>query len=360
MAGFAFQSPARPEDVLPAYLFSGADLFPARKFVRELRDFLKDDQDQPALVETFNLADRRFGDVLDAAKTLPFMFSPWRILVVEGKGAGQEGLSSGEAAALAAYFASPAPRTTIVVMFLGTVHKTKPLGKAFFALPESVVRIAEIYPLKDKELTPLVAARFEARGKRITSEAIANILDITESDIARIDSEVEKLCLYLGPRTTVEAEDVTALSTTKYFQNWELTSALEAGEIEKALVVLNSQFEKGDAPELILGVLAGFFRNLHLAKAGLREGRDPKDVFREAKPQISEKYGGFYQKMLGEYLGLLGRIKDSDVLRWLTELEDMDRRLKTTDVSPREMIQAFIVSYGRATGSRRVTSPRRV
>ncbi|MCK7501274.1 MAG: hypothetical protein MZW92_72525 [Comamonadaceae bacterium] len=49
--------------------------------------------------------------------------------------------------------------------------------------------------------------------------------------------------------------------------------------------------------------------------------------------------------MLGEYLGQLGRISDPDILRWLMELEDMDRRLKTTDSSPREMIQAFIVSY---------------
>ncbi|MBN1938983.1 MAG: hypothetical protein JW843_05330, partial [Candidatus Aminicenantes bacterium] len=102
------------------------------------------------------------------------------------------------------------------------------------------------------------------------------------------------------------------------------------------------------------------FRTLHLAKAGLREGRDPKDVFREAKPQVSEKFGGFYQRMLGEYLGLLDRTRDADILRWLTELQEIDRRLKSTDLPPREMLQAFIVSYGRTAGGRRVTSPRRV
>ncbi|MBN1940354.1 MAG: hypothetical protein JW843_12270, partial [Candidatus Aminicenantes bacterium] len=255
MAGSSFQPPNRPEDVLPAYLFSGADMFPARKFVRELREALKNDQGEPAQVETFNLADRRFGDVLDAARTLPFMFSPWRILAVEGKGAGQENLSSGEAASFGDYFASPSPRTTIVVMFQGTVHKTKPLGKAFFALPASVVRIVDLYPLKDKDLRPLIEERFSALGKRATGDAVNRILDITESDIARIDSEVEKLALYLGPRTTVEEEDVAALSSARSFQNWELNAALEAGEIEKALVILNSQFDKGDAPELLLGVL---------------------------------------------------------------------------------------------------------
>ncbi len=359
MAGFSFQLPARPEDVLPAYLFSGADLFPARKFVRELRDFLKDGQDQPAQVETFNLAERRFGVILDTARTLPFMFSPWRILTVEGKGAGQESLSSAEAAALAEYFASPSPRTTIVVMFQGAVHKTKPLGKVFFALPPSIVQIAEISPLKDKDLRPLVESRFAALGKRATAEAVDRILDITESDVSRIDSEVEKLGVYIGPRTTVEAEDVSALSSTKNFQNWELNAALEAGDTEKALIVVNGLFEKGLAPELILSVLAGFFRTLHLAKAGLKEGRDPKDVFREAKPQISEKFGAFYQRMLGEYLALLDRTKEADLLRRLIELEDMDRRLKSTDVSPREMIQTFIAGYGRTAGRRPVTSPRR-
>jgi DNA polymerase III delta subunit len=165
--------------------------------------------------------------------------------------------------------------------------------------------------------------------------------------------------IYIGPKKTAEADDVTALSSIKNFQNWELTAALEAGETEKALVILDSLFNEGFAPELILAVLSGFFRNALLAKAGLREGRDPKEIFREIKPQISEKYGGFYQKMLGEYFALLGRIKDADLLRWLTELEDMDRKIKSTNALPKEMIQAFVVSFGRKTEGRRVTSPGR-
>jgi DNA polymerase-3 subunit delta len=359
MSGFSFQVPARPEDVLPAYVFYGADLFPARKFARELREALSDSPDEPAHVESFNLTDRRWREVLDTAKTLPFFFSPWRILAVEGKGAGQEGLSNAEATILGEYFASPAPKTTIILMFQGPLHKTKPLGKALWALPSSVVRFVEITQMKDKDLKPLVEERFAALGKRPTPEAVDRILDVTGSDIARIDSEINKLDIYLGPRTTVEADDVSALSSVKSFHYWELNAALESGDIEKTLVIINSQFDKGEAPELILAVLSGFFRDLLLAKSGLREGRDPKDVFREVKPQISEKFGGFYQKMLGEYLGLLDRIKDKDLLGWLTELQEMDRKLKSTDVSPKEMIQVFVVSYGRKISGRRITSSAR-
>ncbi|MHB8053810.1 MAG: hypothetical protein ACYDH3_00950, partial [Candidatus Aminicenantales bacterium] len=112
-------------------------------------------------------------------------------------------------------------------------------------------------------------------------------------------------------------------------------------------------------PQLIVGTLVGFFRNLLLAKAGLREGRDPKDVFREIKPQIKEQYGGFYQRKLGEYLAFLGRISEAEVLRWLTDLERIDRRIKRTEGSPKELLQAFLIGFGRAASGRRVTSPGR-
>jgi len=359
MAGFELKLPAGPRDVLPAYFIYGEDLFPGRQFLRELGKLLTEAETGEAQVETFDPVVRGWGDVLDAAKSVPFLFSPWRILVVEGKGAGQEDLSSGEAAAFRDYFASPSPRTVIVVLFDGKIHKTKPLAKAFAALPDSVVATVEILPLNDKALAPKVKECFEAVGKHVTPEAVVCILDITESDFARIESEVEKICIYVGPKATIEADDVTALASVKNFENWELTAALEENSIERALVVLESMFDDGLKPEIIVGTLTGFFRNLLLAKTGLREGRDPKDVFREIKPQISEKFGGFYQRKLGEYLSFLGRITDTDVLRWLTELERIDKRIKTTDGSPKGLIQAFLIGFERSVWGRRVILPGR-
>ena len=66
-----------------------------------------------------------------------------------------------------------------------------------------------------------------------------------------------------------------------------------------------------------------------------------------------------FTKSYREYLALLGRIKDADLLRWLEELEEMDRRLKSTAAAPKEMIQAFVVGYGRKAPGRRITSPGR-
>ncbi len=360
MAGFAFQPPDRPEDVLPAYLFSGADLFPARKFVRELRDTLKDEQGQPAQIETFNLADRRFGDVLDAAKTLPFMFSPWRILVVEGKGAGQEGLSSGEAAALAEYFASPAPRTTIVVMFLGTVHKTKPLGKAFFALPESVVRIAEIYPLKDKDLKPLVAARFEARGKRVTPDAVDKH-PRHHRKRRRPDRFRGRKALSLSRPT----DDSRSRGRDGSFDDEKLPKlgvdrrSGSRGDRKGPGRLKQPVRKRGGARADPGRPFRIFPRTFSWPRPGSARAAILRTFSGKPSPRFRKNSADFTRRMLGEYLGLLGRIKDADLLRRLTELEDMDRRLKSTDVSPREMIQAFIVSFGRTAGGRRVTSPRR-
>jgi len=359
MAGFSLKLPADPRDVLPAYLISGEDLYPGRQFLKELGGLLAEPETGDAQVETFDLADHRWGDVLDAARSVPFFFSPWRILIVEGKGADQADLSAGEAAAFRDYFASPSPRTVVAVLFKGKIHKSKALAKAFAALPETVAAAAEILPLKDKELVPLVEERFAELNKRATLEAVERILEITESDFARIASEVEKISLYVGPKATIEAADVTALSSVRNFENYELTAALEDNLIEKSLVILDGQFEEGTRPELIVGTLTSYFRNLLLARTGLREGRDPKEIFREIKPQITEKFGGFYQRKLGEFLAFLNGITDADVAGWLADLERLDRRIKKTDGDPRALIQAFLVGYGRTVSGRRITSPGR-
>ena len=359
MAGFSLKLPAGPGDVPAAYLIHGEDLYVGRRFLMKLRGLLAEPESGEVQVETFDLADRGWSKVLDAARNLSLFFSPWRILVVEGKGAEQADLSAAETAAFRDYFASPSPRTVIAVLFQGKINKTKALAKVFASLPEAIAATAEILPLKDKELVPLVEERFAERNKKVTLEAVERILDITESDFARIASEVEKLSLYVDPKSTVEADDVTALSSIRNFENYELTAALEDGLIEKALVVLDSQFKEGIRPEIIMGTLTTFFRNLLLARTGLREGGDPKDIFREVKPQITEKYGGFYQRKLGEFLAFLNRITDADVAGWLEELERLDRRIKGTDLDPRSLIQAFLIGYGRTLSDRRVTSPGR-
>jgi DNA polymerase-3 subunit delta len=362
MPGLATIPPVRADRVLPAYVFSGEDLFAARRFVRDLRQALTTTDGETVQVETFNLDVHGWREILDVAKCLPFFFAPRRLLVVEGKGAGQEGLSSGEAAAFRDYFAAPTDRTTIVVLFEGKIHKTKPLGKALDALPDSVALAVELHPLKDKDLKPWIEDRFEALGKRATPEAIERLLDIAGSDLGRLEAEVEKITTFIGPRKSVEGDDVSALSTVKNFESWELKDALEKGATDKALVILKSQFDDGQAPELIFSGLIGFFRDLLLARSGLREGRDPKDIFREIKPQISEKFGSFYQTKLREFFDLVGRISDADLLRRLGELERIDLRIKTMgmqnkdDKSIQTVIEAFIVDFGRPAGGRRITS----
>jgi len=359
MPGLPTIPPVRADRVLPAYVFSGEDLFAARRFVRDLRRILTVPDSESVQVETFNLDVHGWREILDVAKSLPFFFAPWRVLVVEGKGASQEGLSAAEAAAFRDYFAAPTDRTTIVILFEGKIHKVKPLGKALAALPDSVALALELKPLKDKDLKPWIEERFEALGKRAAPEAIERLLDIAGSDLGRLDTEIEKVVTFVGSKKSVEADDISALSTVKNFENWELNAAIETGSTDRALVILKSLFDEGLAPELIFSCLIGFFRDLLLARAGLRDGRDPKEIFRDIKPQISEKFGSFYQTKLKEFFDLVGRISDADLLRRLGELERIDLRIKTTDVEPEAMIQAFLTDFGRTAGGRRITLPGR-
>ena len=85
-------APSRPpadgirEDKLsPCYVFYGEETYFADKFVRDLRKVLLSPDGETLHLEKFDLAETRWAEILDVARTAPFFFAPWRILLVTGR-----------------------------------------------------------------------------------------------------------------------------------------------------------------------------------------------------------------------------------------------------------------------------------
>src|SRR4030067_2482416 len=71
------------EDRLAAgYVFYGEEDYLAEEFIRRLKRALPSPDTQGFNLERFDLAGMRWPDIIDSARTAPFFFSPWRIVVV--------------------------------------------------------------------------------------------------------------------------------------------------------------------------------------------------------------------------------------------------------------------------------------
>jgi len=332
--------------VLPAFLLHGENAFRAREFVEALKAVLAKAEGEPPSLERLAAGEFSWRDILDIARTIPFGFSPWRVLLVEVEKREKEP-SAVEADVLRAYLADPTVRTTLVVHHAGRIPKTSGLRKAFEAAGSSTAQVREFGVLKGRDLRDWARAKFEARGCRVTGDALDRLLDLVEGDLDRIDREVEKLAASAGDRRLVDAGDVDDLTGgIKSAAGWELQAALEARDAGQAMSVLHRIFSTEDrekAPLFVLGVLSGFVRDLTMARlqAGLRSR---EDIYAELKANFVKACRTFPSAKCEDFFGLALR---RDFGRFVEDLERIDVLLKTTDTPPQPLFEAFLADFCR-------------
>jgi DNA polymerase III subunit delta len=347
------------KNVRTGYLFHGEELFPAREFLTGLKASLSTPDGEPASEDRYDLEETGWRDIVDSARNVPFFFSPWRLIVVEASKAGHGDLEKDEESVLREFFSAPTPRTVLVVLHAGKMAKTKALFKLFDALPESLVEIEEMKPLKESGFVEWTDRKVTALGKRIGSDAIDRLREIAGDDLRSLDSELEKLAAYIGDRKTIEPADVLAVTDgEREYKGYELTDALEKGDISQALVILDQQMPEGARGEMMLGTLAGFFRDIFLGRIGLRQGKDKKEIFREIRPNIKEFFS-FYSEKIRNYFAVVEGLSEDEFVRLMTELERLDIKLKTTDSDAKTMFEVFFNDFGRAVRRPGLTSRRR-
>jgi len=348
------------EDSLAAgYVFFGEEDYLAEEFIRKLKESLMTPDSQGFNLERFDLAGVRWPDIIDTARTVPFFFSPWRIVVVrvveDGREAkeerkGKEGpkkLSSLDEKIIREYFRSPAARTVLVVVIVGRVKKTNPLVKVFDSLPKGAVVLKEAKRLKQNELYAWMMQRLASLGKSATPPALARLEAVAGSDLRLIDRELEKVATYAADRKTIDLEDILQVCDwTRGFIEWELTDALKRADRRQLLLTLNRAFQEGERPEHTIRVFANFFRDLLLAKLWLREGRDRKEIFAFLKPQIREIWS-LYSTEFKALFSLLERLSLGEINWAIRELGKIDLAVKTMDVSEQLLIERFVIEYCR-------------
>jgi DNA polymerase-3 subunit delta len=349
MRGASTRPELRAQDIRTGYLFHGDEPFAARQFIDQVKALAAGPDGEAAVEERFSLAETRWRDIIDSARNVPFFFSPWRLMIVEVSKAAEADLDTEEEAALRAFFSAPVPQTILFVLFAGTMARSKGLFKLFESLPASVVEIEEMKPLKNIPLATWINEKTAAIGKRISPDGVQMLQDIVGNDLSILDSELEKLATYAGAKPTITGADVQAVSGwAKDFAGYDLTDALEEGKIGQALLILHRWMADGGRGDQMIGTLAGFLRSILLARSGLRQGRDRREIFGEIRPGIKESFKDFYLRKFQQFFAAVEGLTENDFVRLTGELERLDMKLKTSDADPKALLEAFFYDFCRA------------
>jgi DNA polymerase III delta subunit len=370
----------REETLLPGYFFFGEDDYQAEEFVDELQRLLAASAGGEFHLTRLDLDEAKWRDVIDTARTAPFLFEPWRALVVRvperkagpdrrGAADGDEGrgskfLTATDQKVLKEYFSDPPSRTVIVVIRSGRVRRDDAMARFFQSLPKSAVSVMEMKRLTEYRLKQRAEDRARALGKTLTERAKTRLIDLLGQDLRLMMNEVAKLAVFVGDKKGIEESDVDlATAGQRSFQAYELDDALAAADFAKGTAILADLFAEGERSEVIVGRLAGFFRNILAAQTWLREKSRTKDeVFQAFFPNISRNYADLYRRKYDEFFGVVEGLSPAELDALLGRLSRLDRTLKTTsttDAGEKILLEAFLREYCLVRKKRLAISPER-
>ncbi len=252
--------------VVPVYLLRGEDESLLSRAVSELVHRLVGRGDRTLVVTEFDGDDYELRALVDAAQTPPFLTDT---RVVVGRAIGR--FSADELASLVSYLADPLPSTQLVLTGGG--------GRLPKAVTDGVKKTGgEVVdtdaPSGAKDRRAWLEDQLQASGLRLDGGAKAALGQHLGEDVGRLASIVGTLQSTFGQGAKLGLADVQPfLGQAGSVPPWDLTDAIDRGDVATALGMLDRMMRAGERhPLQVMAILHGHYaRLLRLDGSGLRD-----------------------------------------------------------------------------------------
>lgn len=152
------------------------------------------------------------------------------------------------------YFENPSKDVCLV--FVSPKHSIPTKLQKIFQKNGRILKFSKIQEYK---LAPYVKDIFKAHGKSVSDKEVVLLIKYLGNDLQEINSEVQKLCIYVGSRNYITIKDIQqVLEKSRIGSVFELLSNMMNQKI-KALELLNGLLESGEGE---FGVLVMICREL--------------------------------------------------------------------------------------------------
>jgi len=293
------------------------------------------------------------GRIADLCRELPMM-APSRLVLVHDA----DKLNESDADAIIAYLERPAPETVLLLNARTADVRTRLVKKVMEA--GALVRCDE---LSAREIPGWIGREAKRLGLTLAAEVPDVLAETVGAELGPLRGALEKLSLYVAPRTDVELADVEeAITHTKAHDAFELAAAILARDVVEAMRVLERILTAARSGEEVplLGMVAWQMRQLLRGRDLLAAGRHPDEIA-ETLRVFGEKKSMFLRQVRAA--------RGKDLLRAHRALWEADRAMKGMGAgvlipgmmgpkrSPRSALEAVVVKLcargGEAVAARR-------
>jgi DNA polymerase III subunit delta len=220
-------------------------------------------------VERFHAGDSAPARVLESARTLPFLGSRRLVLLLEADHYKAEQLNE-----FLPYIEVPVPSTCLVLSG-GKLDQRTRFAKALAAKGRLHI-FKKMYP---RQVGPWLKERAKLRGKQLSMGAQEMLSELAGLGLGALDSEVEKLSLFVGKRAAIGEADVAAVTGKgRLYSIFDFTDALAAGRLDRALTAYDQLDSLGEPPVKVLAMVVRLFRQILQARRVVEAGGGLEEV----------------------------------------------------------------------------------
>jgi DNA polymerase-3 subunit delta len=217
----------------------------------------------------------------------------------------------------------------------------------------------------DEEIAEFIQRRLREEKKTMTGTAFGVFRALVAPDLREMTNELEKLSLYVGQRAEITDLDVRAIcSASRQAVVWELSDALGARSLPKALSALDNLLEHGESSIGIAMLLAAQFRLMLLAKdlmvRKLITVGDAPFGFVKAFENLPEEATAHFPRTKEGKLPNAWRLyrcalaaknfSIAELIQAMGLLLEANRQLVSTQLDERLVLEQALVKIGRKTG----------
>ncbi len=243
----------KQKKLLPIYYLFGEDSYSIDITVEDIEKFI-----QPFILsdfdrENFYGENQTFSNVIGLASTFPFG-SEKKLIIFKQTDKVKDKKE------LTAYAKSPSDFTVLVCIHDGTISSID--SEPYKSLSQNGY-LFEAKELKGKNLIEWLIARAERNNKILSYENAQLLTDIAGENRNTLESQLEKIFLYLGENREITIESIRGLSTSlKEYTIFDLQNAVGKKNKTNALKVVFNLLNNGMEPIQIIAMLNKYFTGL--------------------------------------------------------------------------------------------------
>lgn len=313
------------------YVFHGEEVFLLHHYFEQLKKLLLDD-----LTESFNFhkLNNETFDVqtfADSVEAMPMMAER---TLVQADDVDIFKLPEAERNKVAEVLSDIPEYCTVV--FTYETHEWKP-DKRFKNLWDAIsanATVVEFAKQSQRDLIAWVSKHFLARGKRISNDLCAYLIEITGGTMTALAGEISKIVSYSGAGEIVKADIDAVTEPVLDAVVYQMTDMMGSGKYGQALQKLQQLLKMQEEPLVILGAIGAHFRRIGTARILLDNGRNTSDLM---------KLSGMKEYPARKAMDAARRFRPEFCAKAAELVLETDYRIKTSFDEPERLLELLIL-----------------